>query len=442
MRVIRVNGGIPLCGKLQVQGSKNAVLPILAATVLHPGVSCLHNCPDISDVADMLEILRRLGCLIEKRGHTICVDASVLGGTQIDKAQAGKMRSSILLLGSLLGRCADAQVAYPGGCVIGARPIDLHVGGLRAMGASVTETDGYVNACGMPQGGTVCLSFASVGATENLLLAAARAQTKTVIEGCAREPEIVALCEFLQEMGAQILGGGTSRIEIVPMQKSRDVEYTIPGDRIVAGTYALATAATRGSTTICGVDGAGWRGQLYPLQMLGAELSFEEDAQALRLDMKERPQGIAFLDTAPYPGFSTDLQSQMLAVLSSATGISCLQETMFEKRFQMAHELVKMGANIQMQKDLVVVQGVERLKGAQVTAQDLRGGAGLVLAALAAEGESRIYGVEFIERGYASLCEDLRALGAQIWIEVETDTGEDYCNDRIQAVGEGTEEKT
>ncbi len=414
MREIRIVGGRPLQGEIRVQGSKNAVLPMLAGALLNRGQTVLHGCPGIADVAAMLSVLERLGCRVDRERDTVVIDAKELRDCRVTGEDAGKMRSSVLLMGGLLGRMGQARIAYPGGCVIGKRPIDIHLCGLSEMGVSIKKEPEGINAQGRPKGGTIRLAFPSVGATENLLLAAAGASEITVLDGCAKEPEIVALCEFLQCMGAEIYGGGTARIVIRPPKRLESAEYRVPGDRIVAGTYALAAVSTGGSLTIEGVDRAGWRGQLYPLQLLGAKVLWKEDRAALGIQAPKRPAGIPFLDTAPYPGFPTDLQSQMLAVLAGADGISCLQETIFEQRFKVIDQLRKMGAQIEQAGNLAVIEGTSPLRGTLLEARELRGGAALVTAALGAEGESRIRGVEFIERGYENICRDLQQLGGQI----------------------------
>ncbi len=417
MKEIRVTGGHPLHGALKVQGSKNAALPILAAALLNGGQTVLRNCPHITDVEEMLHILELLGCSAQWKQDGVVIDTSSLSASGVPDGETVKMRSSVLFLGSLLGRLGEARLAYPGGCVIGSRPVDLHLKGLRSMGVEIREDAGGIEGRGRPAGGSIQLTFPSVGATENLLLAAAGASGVTILKGCAKEPEIVALCEFLQCMGVGIFGSGTRTIMVCPPRKFSDVEYTVPGDRIVAGTYALAAVGCGGSLRITGVLPGHWRGQLYPLRLLGAELSVDAHSNSLTVQAPERARGISFLDTAPYPGFPTDLQSQMMAALTCARGVSCLQETIFEQRFKVIEELNKMGACIESAGNIAVIEGVERLHGASVKAKELRGGAALVLAGLMAEGETAVSGVGYIERGYESICRDLQQIGAQIYMK-------------------------
>lgn len=417
MSKIKIEGGRPLQGEILVQGSKNGALPILAATVLSGRKILLKNCPMISDVEDMLTILSSLGCSVHREETDIYVDASCINSCVVSKALAEKMRSSILLLGALLGRLGEACIPYPGGCVIGARPVDLHLSGLAQMGISICEEDTFIQGKGKPLGGKVNLPMSSVGATENLLLAAAGAKGLTVLSGCAKEPEIIALCEFLKCIGVGIEGIGTADIIVRPPKKFQDAQYIIPGDRIVAGTYVLAAAATGGQISLTGVDEIGWRGQLYPYSMLNLQTDYEESSKTLRVKAPKKLHNIVFLDTAPYPGFPTDLQSQMLAVLTCAEGVSFLQENIFEQRFKIIDELVKMGASVQKERNIVMIKGVSCLKGTNLTTRELRGGAALVIAALMAHGTSEITGVSYIERGYEDICRDLQMLGGNIEYE-------------------------
>lgn len=414
MGKIKIVGGRPLQGVISVHGSKNAALPILAATVLNGGKTVLKNCPMISDVEDMLEILSFIGCFVHKEKNAIIVDSRRIDSHCIPESLAGKMRSSILLLGALLGRMGQAKIPYPGGCIIGARPVDLHLKGLKELGVGIKEENAVIEGKGRPIGGKVNLSMPSVGATENLLLAAAGSKGATVICGCAKEPEIVALCEYLQCIGVGIKGKGSSQITVYPPRCFHSAEFAIPGDRIVAGTYALATAATGGRVSIQGVDEIGWRGQLYPYRMLNLQLHYDKGTRTLCVKAPKRPHSILFLDTAPYPGFPTDLQSQMLSVLTRAGGNSCLQETIFEQRFKIVDELKKMGALVYREGNLVMIEGVPNLKGTTLETKELRGGAALVIAGLMAQGESEINGVSYIERGYEDICRDLQILGADI----------------------------
>lgn len=414
LNTIRIVGGHPLQGEITVQGSKNAALPILAATLLNPGKTELFNCPFISDVEDMLAILASLGCKIHRNHRTLTIDSSQLTSHCVPMHHAGRMRSSVLCLGALLGRLGEAAIPYPGGCVIGQRPIDLHLKGLQELGVVIREEENGIYGSGRPKGGHTTLSIPSVGATENLLLAAAGGNKRTVLCGCAMEPEILALCQYLQSIGVNIQGIGSPQLIIEPAREFRFSRFTIPGDRIVAGTYVLAVAGTGGSVAIKGVDEIGWRGQCYPYGMLGLQIQYDQTKKTLTVIAPEKLRSIHFLDTAPYPGFPTDLQSQMLAVLTCAHGSSCLQETIFEQRFRIVKELRKMGAKVYREGSLVMIEGVPCLRGASLQTKELRGGAALVIAGLMAQGESEIHGVSFIERGYEDICRDLQMLGAQI----------------------------
>lgn len=413
MEYLEIEGGKPLSGQVRIQGSKNAALPILSAAILNPGRTVLHHCPRIRDVEEMCRILGHLGCRTDWEGESLIIDAGTLDSFVISKYHAEKMRSSITLLGSLLGRMGQACIPYPGGCVIGERPIDLHLKGLERMGVAVKKTEEQVEAksTGL-QGARIFLRFPSVGATENLLLAAVLAQGTTWIEGAAREPEILELCRFLTAMGAQIEGAGERRIRITGVDRLHDAEYTIASDRIVAGTYLMAAAACGGEAALLQAPLSHMQGILPVLRGMGAELFMEPDVLVIRAP--ERCQGIPSLHTAPYPGFATDMQSPLLAALCRAEGTSRLTENVFEARFKIVEELKAMGAHIRIDKNTAVIEGVPTLKGCQVEAKELRGGAALCIAAASAEGTSRIYGCQYIFRGYENIIGDLKSLGIMI----------------------------
>ncbi|MDO4295826.1 MAG: UDP-N-acetylglucosamine 1-carboxyvinyltransferase [bacterium] len=413
MSVIQVMGAEPLAGEIWVQGSKNAVLPVMAAAILHSGVSVIENVPKIQDVTCMMGILSSLGCEVTLEGRTLRINAAKLSGYEIERKDMGQMRSSMMLVGPLLARFGRAVAFAPGGCSIGKRPVDLHLSALRCLGARVVEMDGRMEfeAEGL-EGGNISFPYPSVGATENAVMAAVFAKGRTRILGCAREPEIVELCRFLRHMGARIFGEGTSLIEIEGGGKFRDTQYRIAGDRIVAGSYLAAVLCTGGEICVRGVEAGQLQAVLAVLEQLGAKIFALPDGVALA--MKGRPRGSLFVKTAPYPAFPTDMQSLLLAVFARAEGENRIEETVFEGRFQAARELKKFGAYIQIEGNCVTVRGRARLRGAVVEAPDLRGGAALVLAALAAEGRSEIHAYEHIARGYASICEDLQGLGAKI----------------------------
>ncbi len=413
MDYIEIEGGRPLSGQVCIQGSKNAALPILAAAILNPGRTVLHHCPRIRDVEAMLEILQNLGCQTGWEEDTLWVDAGSLTSFTILRDHAEKMRSSITLLGSLLGRMKQACIPYPGGCVIGERPIDLHLEGLKKMGVEFLEDEGQVKArCRELLGDRLVLRFPSVGATENLLLAAVLAKGTTWIVGAAREPEILELCRFLISMGAKIEGAGSSRIRVTGVKALHDTEYTIVSDRIVAGTYLCAAAACGGEAALYKAPASQLKGMFPILWKMGAKLHMEGDA--LVICAPERCQAVKRIETAPYPGFPTDLQSPLMAALCRAKGISSLRENIFEARFKIVEELRSMGAHIRVEKNIAFIQGTEHLEGGTLYARELRGGAALCIAAACARGSSRIYGCEYIFRGYENMIGDLKDLGVVV----------------------------
>lgn len=413
MSTIQIEGLRPLKGEIRIQGSKNAVLPMMAAAVLHKGTTVLENVPRIRDVFCMIDILNSMGCKCEFHGHCLTIEADTISRIAIPRTYVTAMRSSIILLGAFLGRCGEAATYYPGGCSIGSRPIDLHLYGLRKMGADVKECgDGKIVASGRKlYGNEIRFPFPSVGATENVLLAAVLASGTTVIFGAAREPEIVQLCHMLNGMGAKINGIGEDIITVEGVSELHDSRFQVNGDRIVAGTYLSCMMAASGKAVLAGVDHRELPGVLDVLRHMGADIETEE--QGIRMTMRRRPSPVS-LRTEPYPGFPTDLQSPMLSILSISQGRGEVQETVFEGRFATAGELRKMGAQIVVDGKRAVVTGRYPLTGADVDAPDLRGGAALVVAGLAARGCTSICGCEHILRGYEDICRDLRAVGAQV----------------------------
>lgn len=423
MSEIRVWGYRPLEGEINIQGSKNGVLPMLAASLLQKGTLKLVNVPIIQDVLCMVGILETVGCRCRWEGHSLFVDSSGAVQGEIPREASGKMRSSILLMGALLGRMGRAVTWQPGGCSIGSRPIDLHLLAFSRLGAAVcADKEGKIEAsAGMLSGNTISFSFPSVGATENALLAAVLARGETVICGAAREPEIISLCRLLQSMGADIRGEGSSTIRIKGVETLSETEFCVPGDRIAAGTYLAAAIACGGHVRILGAPWEFMQGEIEVFRRAGAVLhpilNQDGDARGIELQMNRRPKAVSF-STGPYPGFPTDLQSPMLAVLSRAEGKSCLAERVFEARFKTAAELQKMGAKIAVLGAKAQIEGRERLSGTVVRAWDLRGGAALAAAALAAEGETRIEDCIHIERGYEDICRDIRRLNGRMeWVE-------------------------
>ena len=412
MSYVTINGGTKLNGELFLQGSKNAVLPILAASVLCNGSVRLRNCPDISDVRELLYALSCAGVTSSLEEGVLELDTSGAVPYFFGPELAGKTRGGVLLIGAFLGRFSEAGMAYPGGCVIGARPIDLHCNVLRALKVVLTEDTEGVHVKGRPQGGRVFLSYPSVGATENAILAAVCGKGRTIISGAAREPEILELCRFLIRAGAKIYGEGTSRIVIDGVARLHGTEYTVTGDRIVAGTYLAAAAMSGGELLLRGTKGVCLKGISECFRAAGMKVRREDDLIFLRAP--EKLFAIKEVKTAPYPAFPTDMQSPFAALLSVAEGESVIVETVFESRFGIVPELRKMGADISRDGRRMLIHGVKCLQGAEVTATDLRSGAALVLAGTAAEGETRVSGYEYIARGYEDICGALGRLGAKI----------------------------
>lgn len=414
MSVIEIQGLRSLKGEIRIQGSKNAVLPIMAACLLHKGTITITNVPGIQDVFCMKGILEFLGCGCELEGHTLTVDARQLSSCRIPEEEGKRMRSSIMLLGPLLGRMGEAIMCHPGGCSIGERPVDLHIKALRDLGASIqTEGETIHGVAARLVGGDIHLAFPSVGATENAVLAAVAASGVTRIYGAAMEPEIRILCKFLKSMGAQIEGIGTRMLMIRGGRPLHDTVFAVPGDRIVAGTYLGTVTAAGGDVLLRGIPSDQMRAVLTAAAQMGATLQYGRSGSELLVSMKRRPQPIQ-LETGPYPEFPTDLQSMMLAAAAVAEGTSTVCENIFEARFATAKELQKLGAQIIIEGRTARITGRCPLYGAEVEALDLRGGAALVAAGLAAEGRTRIGGYHFIHRGYEDICRDLAQVGADI----------------------------
>lgn len=410
----RILGMRPLVGSVTVGGSKNAALPILAATLLSETPSVIHNVPDLLDVQTMVMVLESLGATVERIGrHSYRISPATLSGFEPPYELIRKMRASFLVTGPLISRLGRAQVPLPGGCAIGSRPIDLHLKGFSHLGVRVSMRSGYIEAWAEGlHGGEVYFDFPSVGATENVMMLAATIEGETVIANAAREPEVVDLARFLNLMGAQVEGAGTDTIVVRGKRTLKGCEYTIMNDRIEAGTFCVAAAITRGDVVVQGVETSLLRSVLTKLEEVGAVVEKIEE-EAVRVRMSQRPKATN-IKTMPYPGFPTDMQAQFMALLCLADGVSVITETVFESRFAHVGELERMGAKIQVEGRSAVVVGVEKLTGTQVTATDLRAGAALVLAGLAAEGETEVYGVHHIDRGYEDLEAKLQALGASV----------------------------
>lgn len=412
MEAFVVRGGRKLEGTIRVDGAKNAALPILAASVLTEETVVLQGVPMISDVRKMTDILTMLGCRIRRDGHTLTLDAGGLNRTEMPDALSKQIRSSIFLLGPILSRFRQATVTYPGGCEIGLRPIDLHLSGLRSLGVAIHEEGGVIHCDGgNMHSGEVHLDYPSVGATENILMAAALARGTTRIENAAKEPEIADLCDFLTQMGAHISGGGTSTILIEGRETLHGCRYRPIPDRIEAGTLLCAAAMTEGSVLLRGVRPEHMRAVLYKLGESGVTL--RESAAGLRLSGRAtQPLQVR---TLAYPGFPTDMQAPMMALALSLRGTSVFLETIFENRFMHAREMVRMGASIRIEDRIALVSGGHPLGGTSVTSTDLRGGAALMLCGLLAEGETTLHDPNGqIARGYEDLPGMLRALGAEV----------------------------
>jgi UDP-N-acetylglucosamine 1-carboxyvinyltransferase len=407
-----VTGGRRLTGSVQIGGAKNSVLKLMAAALLAEATSVIENVPRIVDTLTMAEVLEHLGVQVGWDGSTVTVDASGTPGVETPYELVRRMRASIIVLGPLLARLGRARVAMPGGCNIGSRQIDLHVRGLERMGVEFAHEHGYLEArTGGLTGAVIYLDYPSVGATENLLMAAVAARGTTVIENAAREPEIQDLVAFLVAMGARIDGGGTTTIQVEGGGPFRPVRHRVIADRIEAGTFAIAGCATGGDVFLRDARAEHLDLFLAKLSDAGAEIRLEPDGMGVA--MPGRPLAADFV-TLPYPGFPTDLQPQMLALLATARGTSIATENVFESRFMFVDELNRMGADIRTEGHHAVVRGVERLSAAPVRATDIRAGAALIIAALAADGVTEITGLHYVDRGYEDLEARLAALGAEV----------------------------
>jgi len=409
-----VEGGNPLYGRVRIRGAKNAVLPILCASLLcDDGEVTLTNCPDICDVTYTLEILKKFGCEVYACGEQITINAQSAHAKLLDCKEVGALRSSSLFLGAACGRFGYAKQCMSGGCELGARPIDIHLDAFEKMGIFCRSEDGYTECVGCSHSADITLRFASVGATENIILCAAKSKARVTVHGCAKEPEICDLANFINAMGGKISGAGTDTIIIEGVEKLRGINYNIISDRIEAATYMTAALATNGKITVSGAN----------FFHLGAVLDFiNECGGAITLNGNDITVcrafpfllPVSFLKTAPYPAFPTDAQSLALCLVTQARGKSVICENIFSSRFRLADELCKMGADITLSGNLAHVNGVHRLFGASLDACDLRAGAAAVIAALSADGKSEISNAQYVLRGYSDFDTTLRALGARI----------------------------
>lgn len=418
MSSIEVIGGEQLKGELKIQGSKNAALPIIAAAILNKGITVLRNCPKILDVFQMVDILETLGCKTFWEGNALIVDSAVITSTCVSEETVQKMRSSTYFLGALIGRSHEVTIAYPGGCSIGKRPIDYHLNAFRKLNIE-QEFEGEDNSiihCKTTEiiGNDIFLEFPSVGATQNIILASVLSTGITRIFNAAREPEVTELCNFLIEAGARICGKGSAFIEVEGVEKLHKVEFTLSSDRIVAGTYMAAVAATGGNVLLTGVPVCHIESTIRVLRRVGCGIDVLKDS--LRISQNKRPLSLDQLKTQPYPGFPTDMQSQLMSVLCVADGKSTIMEEIFESRYQNVSELIKMGADITLEAEgnKAVISGVKQLHGTVVNVHDLRGGAALVIAGLTAQGRTVIGEATSIERGYEDICRDISCLGGRI----------------------------
>jgi UDP-N-acetylglucosamine 1-carboxyvinyltransferase len=410
----RVCGGARLTGEVQVVGAKNSVLKLMAAALLAEGTTTLTNCPEILDVPLMGDVLQGLGCDVQVAGSVVSITAPAELKHEADYGSVSKLRASVCVLGPLVGRCRRAKVALPGGDAIGSRPLDMHQNGLRKLGARSEIEHGCVvaEAEGL-HGAQIWLDFPSVGATENILMAAVLAQGTTVIDNAAREPEIVDLCVMLQQMGARISGAGTSTLTIEGVDALAPTEHRVIGDRIVGATWAFAAAMTRGDVTVRGVNPRHLDLVLEKLRLAGAQVDQPEVGDGFRVVMPSRPSAVDFV-TLPYPGFATDLQPMAIALSAISEGTSMITENVFEARFRFVEEMIRLGADARTDGHHAVVRGIERLSSAPVWACDIRAGAGLVLAGLCAEGTTEVWDVFHIDRGYPNFLQNLTTLGADI----------------------------
>lgn len=424
MSVLRIQGGKPLHGDVDVPGSKNSALAILSAVLLADGVSVLHKVPHVSDTRIKASLLERFGAKVEWREGSLVVDCSDVRSAEVDEETVRLIRTSFYMLGPILARTGYIELPAPGGCKIGARPVDFHLKGLALMGADVSLEGGkYIARTDGLKGASIYLDFPSAGATQHLMTTATLASGVTTIQNAAMEPEVTTLASFLNRLGARVEGAGTSTITITGVSRLQGCDYAIPADRLQAGTFLLAGAMTRGDVTVRGILPDHQTPLINKLQEAGAEA--EEGPDWVRVWAHSRLKGVK-IKTMPYPGFPTDMQQPMSAALALAEGTSVVEETIYESRIGHVQELNRMGAKMRIEGRSVLIQGVDRLKGAMVESSDLRAGAALCLAGLAAEGETVVKNVHFIDRGYEDLEQILSGLGATIErvqsVESETHT--------------------
>ncbi|MFE9582460.1 UDP-N-acetylglucosamine 1-carboxyvinyltransferase [Nocardia sp. NPDC006044] len=407
-----VTGGNRLVGEVTVGGAKNSVLKLMAAALLAEGTTTITNCPDILDVPLMGDVLRGLGCDVAIDAGVVTIDTPAEPKYHADFPAVTQFRASVCVLGPLMARCKRAVVALPGGDAIGSRPLDMHQAGLRLLGATSEIEHGCVVArADELQGAKIRLDFPSVGATENILMAAVLAEGETVIDNAAREPDIVDLCNMLVQMGARITGAGTSVLTVQGVKRLSPTTHRVIGDRIVAATWGIAAAMTMGDVRVTGVNPKHLSLVLDKLRSAGARISFEQDG--FRVVQAERPRAVNF-STLPFPGFPTDLQPMAIGLAAIADGTSMITENVFEARFRFVEEMIRLGADARTDGHHAVVRGIPRLSSAPVWSSDIRAGAGLVLAGLVADGTTEVHDVFHIDRGYPNFVEQLQALGGEV----------------------------
>ncbi len=408
-----IKGGSPLVGEVDISGAKNAALGILAAAIMTDDPVMIDNLPDVMDINVLLEAMESIGVRVDRKSrHEVVLDSSCIGDVSVDYDYIKRIRASYYLIGALLGKYKKAEVPLPGGCNIGSRPIDLHIKGFKALGAKVSIRNGFIVAKAENlHGSHIYLDTVSVGATINIMLAASMAEGSTIIENCAREPHVVDVANFLNSMGANIRGAGTDVIRIRGVSKLHGTEYSIIPDQIEAGTFMFAAAATRGDVMVRNVIPKHLEATSAKLQDIGCEV--EEFDNAVRVVSSKRLKSTN-VKTLPYPGYPTDMQPQISVTLALASGTSIVTESIFENRFKYMDELARMGADVRVEGNTAIITGKEKLTGARMTAPDLRAGAALVIAGLAAEGITTIDDISYIQRGYELFDEKLRSLGAEI----------------------------
>ncbi len=408
-----MKGGIPLVGEVEIAGAKNAALPILSASIMTDETVTLENLPDVNDINVLIEAIEKIGAHVERPDrHTVKINGSTIADCAVDYESIKKIRASYYLLGALLGKYNNAEVPLPGGCNIGSRPIDQHLKGFRAIGADVQITHGTIHAkADKMYGAHIFMDVVSVGATINIMMAASRAEGRTIIENAAKEPHVVDAANFLNSMGADIRGAGTDVIRIKGVPKFHGCTYSVVPDMIEAGTYMFAAAATRGDIVVKNVIPKHLEAVTAKLMEIGCEV--EEGDDSIRVVASKRLRR-THVKTLPYPGYPTDMQPQIGAVLAMAEGTSIVTESIFENRFKYVDELSRMGANIKVEGNTAIIDGVQQLTGARVSSPDLRAGAALVIAGLAADGFTIVDDIVYIQRGYEDFDGKLRALGAEI----------------------------